>query len=228
MRSVWAGALVVVGLGSAGSHWLGQRQAAGDDRVARSKQARMLDRLGQLEQRVLELEHAHAVDARLLQAALARAANERTEESKAALNEPAAPDTDDEADEVAEAPAVKSARQQLDPSPEAVRARAEGLLAKYDQDSLAPPVDPTWVNPTLRAAEASISSAIPGARVLEERCGGNTCRLVIEHAAGDDIPAQNRGLLEMPPFDQGSTLSPLPTSARDPARSRVYIHRPAA
>ena len=221
MKSSWVATVVVLGLGLGAGYWLGQR------RVDQDAEARGLQKLERLEQRLTTLERARSNDAQIFRAALATAAARSSEVGAEADGKlpPQGTVEDEDSSEAPEAAPVNTPKR-LDPSPQAVRARAEALLSKYDQDSLTPPIEPSWCNPTLRTAEASITSAVPGAHIVEERCGGDTCRLVVEHAVGDGVPLQNRGLLDVPPFDQGSTVTQTPPSGREPARSRLYVHRP--
>lgn len=220
MKSIWAAAVVALGLGLGGGYWL-----AGGQSAPRSE-AGVLHELDRLERRLASLERERSRDAQLLRAALSQAWTAALDVGAEVPEQSLAEDADDERDVDSAEDAPVTAQRQRDASAEAARARAEAMLSKYDDDSEQLPAEPTWSTPTLRAAQATIASTVPGARVLEARCGGNTCRIVVEHAPGDNAPAYSRSLLELPPFDQGSTAAFTPAEGKEPARSRVYVHRP--
>jgi hypothetical protein len=106
--------------------------------------------------------------------------------------------------------------------------RAERLLSTYDEAVAGGADDPGWSVDTLRAAEAQVRTVIPGARILEARCGGGTCKIVVEHARGDNDPPGAHDLQDLPPFNAGCTLAHTPATATEPARSRLYLHKPGS
>lgn len=220
MNSIWAATVVVLGLGVGGGYWL-----AGGQSAPRSE-ASALQALERLERRLSSLERERARDARLLHAALARSSTAEPDVGALVAERPLAEEDEDEPSSDAAEDAPPQGQRELAPSPQAARARAQALLSRYDDDSDQLPADPAWSTPTLREAQATIAATVPGARILEARCGGKTCRILVEHAPGDSTPIYSRSLLELPPFDQGSTAAFTPAEGKEPARSRVYVHRP--
>lgn len=220
MRSSWAAAVVVLGLGLGAGYWLAPEGSAPRGGVA------LLPKLEALERRLKSLERERSADVHLLRAALAHApTNEPTPKAAAADQALTAEEVDEESTDGSE-DEPPSPRGRSNSSPEVARARAEAMLSRYDEDSGELPADPAWSTPALRAAQTTLAATVPGVRILEARCGGNTCRLLVEHAAGDNAPIYSHGLLELPPFDQGSTAAFTAAEGRQPARSRIYLHRP--
>jgi hypothetical protein len=209
MVAKWTAVLILGGGLVAMGYW-----SAGAKAPQADIEVQLRARVATLEQRVAALEQTRSVDA--LQNTLSVAQAVASARERTITQDPAAHEA--VADEQAEARSGK-----LDMSREAQQARADAYLAKFDETINSQPRNEAWSGPTLREARTTIISALPGARIIEERCGGDVCRIVVEHAAGDTESPRDKDLLSLPPFDQGSTVAYTPADGRNGARSRLYL-----
>jgi hypothetical protein len=202
---------LVVALAATGSLWM-QRQEAAIKRLG-VVLSHIEERIGKLEdegENAMALARATRLIQRSRTIGEALVAPEQPEERAAAVE----PDADSES--VPRRPLTQ----------EETAARVETLLASYDRSISNDPDDPRWSVDTLRTAEAQVRSVLPGARIVEARCGGSHCKIVVEHARGDSDPAAAHDLQSLPPFNEGCSLTYTPATTTSPARSRIYLHKP--
>jgi len=189
-------------------------------------------RVAALEQRIHELELARETDATALRNVLASVAKVAAVSGRAAgeavardayAEQGAAPASDAD-----QSPRRGHATAADDRSPEALQGRREAFLAGLDQAIERPPTDPSWGIPTLREAEAAVASTLPGARIVDKRCGGDLCRIVVEHGSGEDASAADADLMQLSPFNRGSTIAHAPGNGREATLTRIYLSRTTA
>jgi hypothetical protein len=125
-----------------------------------------------------------------------------------------------------EAGEAKPEEATVDRSPAAQQARIDAHLKGLDRVLEAAPSDPAWSTSTLREAGATLASKTPGARIIEQRCGGDMCRLVLEGPQDGEGSLDEAELLHLPPFDHGSTIARVPSSGNGTERVQIYLKRP--
>lgn len=114
----------------------------------------------------------------------------------------------------------------VDRSPAAQQARIDAYLKSLDKVLDAASSDPAWSASTLREAGRTLASKAPGSRIVEERCGGDMCRLVLEGPPNGEGSLDEHELLGLPPFDHGSTVARIPSSGDGTERLQIYLKRP--